>query len=502
MSINRIIQLDPLLSNQIAAGEVVERPASVVKELIENSLDAKATKIEIEIEGGGVHLIRIRDNGHGIEKEDLVLAFNRHATSKIRTPEDLERINSFGFRGEALASIASVAKCRLISKSKGSSDAWQITLKSDLKTLIEPGVHYEGTTIEIVDLFYNTPVRRRFLRSEKAENLALEEMIKRLALSAPQTTFIVTQNQKKRSYLGAFDRQSIHARIGKICGQSFIESAEIIECQAGGLSLHGWIGDPSLCKRTPECQYFFVNNRMVKDRILNHAIKQLYQEHPKYSEGTYPSYVLFLDLDPSEVDVNVHPTKQEVRFSQSMMIHDFISHALRQAWFKQPDIPLRGPSQARIEKSTEKLNNDPLQEKRYILIEKNEGLYIIDLKKSKHALLSHYLESNKGNIPMRSLLFPLRVMRKNNDEIIKFLKQFGFDCKKDDQAITLFQQPTFLKAPLSEEIFKDILKKPTSLISLLTAELSHDALNAFNWETLDLDGMSAIFLTHEEIENA
>lgn len=524
MSIKRIIQLQPLIANQIAAGEVVERAASVIKELIENSLDAKATKIEIEIEGGGIYLIRVRDNGHGIVKEDLILAFLRHATSKITSSEDLARIISLGFRGEALASIASVSKCRLNSKARGAALAWQISLQSDLTPEITPSAHSEGTTIEVKDLFYNTPVRRKFLRSEKAENLAIEDVIKRLALSAPSVAFSIKQNKKTKHYPSAHDAVSEQARVGKICGASFIEKAITLAYQTEGLSLRGWIGDPSLCKRQADSQYFFVNNRMVKDKILNHAIKLLYQEHNDYREGTHPCYVLFLDVDPLEVDVNVHPTKQEVRFSQSRRIHDFVTYAVRQAWLNASPITSNVEALPKVKvaqslpKNYHYENKQPLPKvniqhqysKRYAFFEREEGVYIIDLVRSKCRLIELYFEHNYGSVPVKSLLFPLSIKLNSvtfiNNEIDLLLKNCGFECKKTPHAIMLLKQPACLEQPLSELVFKEIithlLKKTTlkELLTLLGTVLPEELLSSINLSSLDIQTLPSIFLSHEDIQ--
>lgn len=513
MKTKRIVQLSPLIANQIAAGEVIERAASVVKELVENSIDAKATKIEIDIEGAGVHLIRIRDNGEGIIKEDLPLVFSRHATSKITSSDDLARINSLGFRGEALASIASVAKCRLTSRAKAAKEAWQLILENDLTYEVVPSAHSEGTTFEVADLFYNTPVRRKFLRSEKAEALAIEEMIKRLALSAPHISFSIKQNQKTRHYPAAYDELSERLRVGKICGQAFIEKASKLSLEAEGLSLQGWIGCPSLCKRQADSQYFFVNRRMVKDKVLNHAIKLLYQEHPECREGTHPSYILFLNIDPFEVDVNVHPTKQEVRFSQSRRIHDFISAAVRQAW----SCPVAGvmpvktfrTGSIQCEKQEEKTKAKPL--KRYVFIEKNEGVYIIDLIRSKSELTQLYFDYYANNIPTKPLLFPLSIklsIRNSlSEETNGWLKEYGFECRKGKEEVMLLKQPACLNKPLLAqqliEIISEVGKNPNrmALLSALAKVLPGDWLNQVDWSQFDLKAMPFIFFSHEDIQN-
>lgn len=521
----RIICLDPLIANQIAAGEVVEKAASVVKELVENSIDANATKIEIEVEGGGIHLIRVRDNGHGILKEDLSLAFFRHATSKIHSINDLAAIASLGFRGEALASIASVSKCTLASKALLSDEAWQIHIHPDLQTTLSPAAHAVGTTIIVADLFYNTPVRRKFLRSEKSENLAIEEIVKRLALAAPHVTFTLKQNQKLiRRYEAICEPAAIEARVGSIVGQSFITQAKAVKFEREALTLYGWIAPPDLQKRHTDCQYFFVNQRMVKDRILSHAIRTCHQRHPRFVEGTYPAYVLFLALDPTEVDVNVHPTKQEVRFSQAVQIYDFINHGIQKAW-DEPLSSLRGdlyPKQSRKRLdcsdtsclATTKLQKrvQPTQHKikmerdyqRYIFVEEAEGIRIIDFQRAKKELLKC--------VGKRPLLFPLEVvlppLKRSIDVIIETLKKVEFECRVENNRLFVFQQSVLLEAPIEASNLLDLIKKIdfsacNDLFMEYFLELcSHDKLNTLNWSELNLSTLPSVCLTHEDIEKA
>lgn len=516
MNFKRIIQLDPLISNQIAAGEVVERPASVVKELIENAIDANATKIEIEIEGGGIHLIRVRDNGHGIDKNDLELAFCRHATSKIKTTQDLESIISLGFRGEALASIVSVSKCRLLSKSNGSSDAWQINIHPDLSASITLGSHSVGTTIEVADLFYNTPVRRKFLRSEKSESLAIEETIKRLALSYPHITFIYKQNQKLiRQYIGANHAASIEERVAKICGQAFMEQAVSLTLESDTLRLHGWMGCPTLARRQADCQFLFVNRRTIKDRLLSHAIKSLYQQHPEHIEGTYPAYVLFLELDPTEVDVNVHPTKQEVRFSQARMIHDFVSKGIQQAW-AEPSTPIKiqASSPTRVSKIQTRISEIvPVStEKKYLLLETPSGVQIIDVQREKITLFTRFFEKHRGQFPKKYLLFPLRIKRSvlgvGAENIIQVFADYGFECSYEGEWVSIYQQPIFLPSPIMESQFLALLHKFNQHPSLealsksLFSLFSENALSTLDWTSVDLTNIPSVCLSHEAIEKA
>lgn len=327
--------LPPQLANQIAAGEVVERPSSVVKELVENSLDAGATRIQIDIEHGGATLIRVRDNGLGIEKSELALALARHATSKITSIEDLETILSLGFRGEALASISSVSRLTLTSRTAEQSEAWQVYAQGrEMETVIQPASHPVGTTVEVANLFFNTPARRKFLRTEKTEFSHIDEVIRRIALAKPQITFILTHNGKTiRQYKSAVENHQVLKRVAAICGEDFIQQALHIDWRHDHLHLSGWVGVPQFHRTQNDLSYCYVNGRMVRDKVINHAIRQAYADYLNTEQ--YPAFVLFIDLDPNEVDVNVHPTKHEVRFHQARLIHDFIcqgiSHALNSA---------------------------------------------------------------------------------------------------------------------------------------------------------------------------
>jgi DNA mismatch repair protein MutL len=324
----RIQKLSPLLANQIAAGEVIERPASVVKELLENSLDAGATKIDLDIEQGGMRLIRIRDNGSGIHADDLPLALNRHATSKIYQLDDLDSIMTLGFRGEALASIGSVSRL-VLSSAVSKSTGWQITTQgTEAEPQINPVAHPQGTTIEIHDLFFNTPARRKFLRTEKTEFDHIDELVKRIALSHPQVSFSLRHNQRVvRQYLAANTSAECEHRVGLLCGPTFIENAVRIEATAANLKISGWMTLPTFSRSQADLQYFYVNGRMVRDKLVTHAVRQAYQD--VLYQNRHPAFVLFLEISPDMVDVNVHPTKHEVRFRESRLVHDFIFRSLQ-----------------------------------------------------------------------------------------------------------------------------------------------------------------------------
>lgn len=315
--------LSPQLANQIAAGEVVERPASVVKELLENSVDAGATKIEIDIEKGGHKRIRIKDNGAGIAKDELQLALSRHATSKISTLDDLEQILSLGFRGEALASISSVTRLTLTSKTQAQSEAWEAYCEGrDMAVAIRPAAHPVGTTIDVADLFYNTPARRKFLRTEKTEFQHIEDVVKRVALSYPHVSFILKHNDKVIKRYIADKEGSIERRIAAVVGQKFVQNAVHINTHYDGITIDAWLGNETMLRSSNDCQFSFVNSRGMRDKLIMHAIRQAYES--VWGVLEQPSFVVYLSLDPKDVDVNVHPAKHEVRFQQSRLVHDFI----------------------------------------------------------------------------------------------------------------------------------------------------------------------------------
>jgi DNA mismatch repair protein MutL len=327
---NRIQPMPVQLVNQIAAGEVVERPASVVKELLENSLDAGATKITIDIERGGSKLIRISDNGYGIHKDDLVLSLSPHATSKIRSIDDLEVVTSLGFRGEALPSIASVSHLQLTSCWQGGEETWQVTMDNSKASAIAPAANKPGTTIEVRDLFFNVPARRKFLRTEKTEFSHLDDVVKRISLSRFDVDISLRHNQRTVKQLrAASNRLEQEKRIAEICGPAFIEQAVYMDFDYQGLRLWGWIAQPTFSRSQADMQYFYVNGRVVRDRLVSHAVRQAYSD--VLYHGRHAAYVLFFTCDPAMVDVNAHPGKHEVRFRQSREVHDFLFRAIHKS---------------------------------------------------------------------------------------------------------------------------------------------------------------------------
>jgi len=326
-----IRQLPVQLVNQIAAGEVVERPASVAKELIENALDAGASRLEIEAEQGGVRRLQVRDDGCGIARDELALALSRHATSKIASLDDLEQITSLGFRGEALPSIASVSRLTLTSCTGRDDHGWRIDADgSDHVEPPAPAPHPTGTTVEVRDLFYNIPARRRFLRAERTELGHLETLIRRLALSRFEVGLTLRHNDRVRLDLpAARDQVAQERRIASLIGQEFIDAALHLDHSAGPLRLHGWIAQPAFSRSRPDVQYLYVNGRTLRDKLLAHAVRQAYADVLHHQR--YPAYVLYLELAPDQVDINVHPTKQEARFRDSRIVHDFIRRGVQDA---------------------------------------------------------------------------------------------------------------------------------------------------------------------------
>ncbi len=328
----RIHILDPRLSNQIAAGEVVERPASVLKELAENAIDAGSQRIEIDLEAGGARLIRVRDDGRGIAEEDLPLALSRHATSKIASLDDLEGVDSLGFRGEALASISSVSRLELVSNTQDEpSEGWRVVAEGrQMEPRVSPAPHPRGSSVVVRDLFFNTPARRKFLRTEKTEFGHVEETFRRLVLSRYDIAWVLRHNQKVVHQLRAGDEPAaMEKRVGALLGRNFLENALHVDIEATGLRLWGWVGLPTHSRAQADQQYFFVNGRVVRDRLVAHAVRQAYRD--VLFHGRHPVFVLYLELDPHVVDVNVHPTKHEVRFRDGRLVHDFLFSSLHRA---------------------------------------------------------------------------------------------------------------------------------------------------------------------------
>ncbi len=327
-----IQQLPSQLINQIAAGEVIERPASVLKELLENALDAGASKIIVELDQGGMQCIRVSDNGVGIDKSELHMALMRHATSKISSMEDLENITTLGFRGEALPSIASVSRFSIASNNSDDGNAgWVITADGgELDDEVIPVRQMHGTTVEVKDLFFNVPARKKFLRTEKTELKHCDSVIRKIALSCFNVQIIVKHNGRNTLDISASDFfENGTNRVAEVSGKQFAEQSIYLENTAHEMQVQGWISLPTFSRSQADLQYFYVNGRAIRDKVISHAIKQAYQD--VLYHGRFPAFVLFLEMDPAQVDVNAHPTKHEVRFRQSRYVHDFIRHTVRKA---------------------------------------------------------------------------------------------------------------------------------------------------------------------------
>ena len=345
-----IKSLSPQLANQIAAGEVIERPASIVKEGLENSLDAGAKWIHVQIEQAGLSRIVIRDDGSGIAKDDLGLALQRHATSKIYTLKELEAIHTLGFRGEALASMAAVSRLVLTSRQQDSEHAWSVKVNHQQEVTFMPASHEIGTSIEVADLFYNVPARRKFLKAPKTEFSHIEECVKRVALSHFEVAFALQHDGKTLfNVKPATSELAQEQRIATLIGKKFLQNSLHIDMETAGLQLWGWVGLPTYSRSRNDGQYFYVNGRMVKDKLIAHAVRQAYQD--VLYGGRHPVFVLYLECDPALVDVNVHPTKHEVRFREGRLVHDFLFRSLHKALAKSQlqavlDKPMASPTAA------------------------------------------------------------------------------------------------------------------------------------------------------------
>ena len=325
-----IRQLPPDLINQIAAGEVIERPSSVVKELVENSLDAGATRIEVDIEQGGARLIRVRDDGGGMGPDDLPLAVASHATSKIGSFDDLEHVASMGFRGEALASVASVARFALTSRRRDADSAFRLEVDGGRMQPVRPAQHPAGTSVEVRDLFFNVPARRKFLRAERTEFAHIDDLLKSLSLARRSVEFRLSHNGKPlRLFRACADQAAALARVAEVLGEGFPAQSLRVEHAAAGMQLSGWVGLPTASRAQADGQYFYVNGRLVRDRVVAHAVRQAYAD--VLFHGRHPAFVLYLELDPAGVDVNVHPAKHEVRFREQRLVHDFLFRSLHEA---------------------------------------------------------------------------------------------------------------------------------------------------------------------------
>lgn len=454
--------LPPHIANIIAAGEVVERPSSVLKELLENSIDAGARAIHIELINGGLSCIRVTDDGLGIPQEELALSLCRHATSKITTALDLEKIQSLGFRGEALASIASVSKLVIISKAIEQDKAYQCRVGEDGSTEILVAAHPQGTTLEIRDLFYNVPVRRKFLKSVKTEFERLDEVLKKMALSHYAIAFTLSHNQKKlRNYPSALTQEARLGRVQKIVGKPFMQTAFEIDFERNGLRLWGYLGSLESADRHAEHQYFFVNQRPIRDKVVTHAIKTAFHNQGLSLEALHPAYVLYLELDPSEVDVNVHPTKQEVRFAQARLIHDFINHTIVSVIEQRIGVlPVRASQEKsmacsapvyfeEVHQIERDLTTNLLVFANYYILSLEDRLMIIDIERFDYQSLSiaskpllHPIIVSKSNISPENRL----ILEKVGFKLIQNIKQEWIITHLPEQEGLLFFTPKDIAA--------------------------------------------------------
>lgn len=426
----RIKLLSADIASKIAAGEVVERPASVLKELLENSIDAGATKIAVTIENGGIKNISVTDNGSGILREDLELALQQHATSKITQAQDLVSITSLGFRGEALASINSVAKLSITSQTAEQEHAWCINQQG-----IVPAAHPVGTTIAMQDLFYNVPARRKFLRSERTEYLYLEEVFRRIALSNFDVGFSLTHQGKLLKNLPACkDLTSQTRRLVSLCGKQVITNAITIDAEQNGMRLWGWLGSIAEARSQEPHQYFFINKRVIKDRLINHAIRQVYQ--PLCAEGKMPFYCLYLELDPVALDVNVHPTKHEVRFRDARIIHAFITQILSAALHEQ-HATSSSTVKEKFSSFMESIAQAPATNSHRVLFvlankiivaQIQEKLILVDAAALRTALLMQQLHNTNASFILQE---PYRISIRQviTEDFLLWCKQFAFEIE-------------------------------------------------------------------------
>jgi len=513
----KIKQLDPKLANQIAAGEVVERPASVVKELLENSLDAKSTEIHVMVEMGGTRLIKIRDNGSGIGKEDLALALSRHATSKIASIEDLVAVGTLGFRGEALASIASIARLTLTSNDNEGQSGWSVTGETPE---ISPAPHPRGTTVEVRDLFFNTPARRKFLRTERTEYQRIDEVLRKASLSHPNVSLTLSHNGKLlRQYRACLTEQDEHRRLSATFGPSFLENALYFSEENHGMRLSGWVSLPTYSRSQSDQQFFFVNTRPIRDKLITHAVKQAYSD--VLYHGRQPVFALFLELDPKDVDVNVHPTKHEVRFRDSRNVHDFVFRSTHKLLADvRPDdviaptadnflasVPVQSNFSMQrgsrvgeqVQHYAELLRNDPVPlitdsdipplgyavaqlHGIYILAQNERGMVIVDMHAAHERITYERLKVADDGVKKQPLLVPMTIAVSAAESVVvedhaDHLRELGFDITKaSEESLIIRGIPALLARGNSEQLVRDVLSDLLEFGSTARIEEQHDEI--------------------------
>ena len=556
-----IQQLPSHLVNQIAAGEVVERPASVVKELVENSLDAGSQTVQVDIVAGGQKLIRIRDDGKGIDKTELELALSRHATSKISSLDDLEAVASLGFRGEALPSIASVSRLVLCSRASDADSAWQVEADGGNVTPPKPAAHPQGTTVEAHDLFYNTPARRRFLRTERTEFGHIEKWMRRLALSRPEIAFTLTHNQRTVLQLpAAKDHDAERQRVAKICGDAFAEQCVYVERELEGIALSGWIGLPTFNRSQPDLQFWFVNGRSVTDKTLAHAVRHAYRD--VLFHGRYPAYVLNLTMDPAGVDANAHPAKHEIRFRDGRRVHGVVAQSVefalsdtrpgghdvtpipmtRDRVFDQGSMPLpHGPTPSAVRDTlatyrsmatAPSLADVPEQATEvpplgfavaqlagvYILAENRDGLVIVDMHAAHERITYEKLKESYDDrqLVRQPLLVPETIsVAENEADLIEqsggSLEKLGLVVDRSGPTtLTVREVPVLLKNADVESLLRDVLSDLSEAgrsariddesDELLATMACHHSVRANR--LLSLDEMNALLREMETTERA
>ena len=530
-----IRRLPSHLANQIAAGEVVERPASIVKELIENSLDAGAHRINVILKQGGLQLISVQDDGTGISSDELPLALAPHATSKISRAEDLVAITSMGFRGEALASMGSVARLQITSCRVGAERGWTVS-GPDAKDKPVPAAHPQGTTVTVQELFFNTPARRRFLRSERTEYRHCEDVVKRMALSRFDVEFTLQHNQRRIYKLPVANTpMEQERRIMRLCGPAFLQQAVKLEFQHGDMQLHGWIGLPEAARPQADLQYFFVNGRIIRDRVISHALRQAYAD--RLYPGRHPAYVLYLNLNPSEVDVNVHPTKHEVRFQQGRLVHDFLVRCVNDALNQQTESAALPYAREPLDWHTPAPGNVPaadtghtpsfdisrlaelpsdyavapanevispfgpvlaVVQNCYAICEQPEGVILIDIPRLyADDLLQQFHSQQAEGVSRRPLLIPLSITLDAEigwiEEMQAQFEQLGFDLGvTGKQSILLRRAPLLLERMDLKRLIPawlaEVASLPTPEAEMMLQSLTQLAprLMAEPWTTFDL----------------
>ncbi len=494
----RIKQLNPSIANQIAAGEVIERPASVVKELLENSVDAASGDIDIFLEQGGIGLIKIRDQGRGIAKDDLVLALSRHATSKITTISDLDSVRTLGFRGEALASIASVSRLTLTSNNGTDNIGWSISPDNE----VAAEAHTRGTTVEVRDLFYNVPARRKFLRTERTEYLRIDEIVRKISICYPKINItLINEGKITRNYRSSHSNEEKIRRLQDAFGKGFTENAVYLDECKEGMRLSGWVSLPTHSRSQSDQQYFFVNSRVIRDKLIAHAVKRAYAD--VLYQSRQPVFALFLDIDSTSIDVNVHPTKSEVRFTDSRAVHDFIFGVLHRVLadvtpkdlIKKPNtdqqIPtpiqsgfvMEGISQAPYSntildhhktflKNIVKETDDEMPPLGYalaqlhgiyILAQNEYGLVIVDMHAAHERIIYERLKVSEENLTVQPLLVPVTISVTSAEVNVVNLFSDEIDALgieltiASEESLIIRAIPTILPVSNSEELVRDVL---------------------------------------------